>query len=61
MDAQGNVLDEYSRENSEPFTGDSVKHRLKWSGRTTVNEIPGAVRLKFFLQRAELYGFQFVD
>ncbi|MCY4109049.1 MAG: hypothetical protein OXG11_08485, partial [Chloroflexi bacterium] len=59
MDGQGNVLEEYSRENAERFTGDSVKHHARWSGRNTVNEIPGFVKLKFYLREAELYGFQF--
>ena len=59
MDGQGNLLEEYSRENVQRFTGDSVKHHVKWSGRTTVNEIPGSIRLKFHLREAELYGFQF--
>ena len=43
------------------FTGDSVHQRVNWSGRETVNEIPGGVKLKFYLRNAELYGFQFAD
>ncbi len=41
--------------------GDAVRHPVKWSGRETVNEISGGVKLKFYLRDAELYGFQFAD
>ena len=57
----GIAFEGYSREQCERFTGDDVRHRMRWSGRETVNEIPGYVKLRFFLQNAELYGFQFDD
>lgn len=57
----GAAFEEYSREQCQRFTGDGVRHRVKWSGRETVNEIPGYVKLRFFLQNAELYSFQFDD
>ena len=60
-DNWNNVWDEYSRERCERFSGDAVHHRVKWSGHDTVNEIPGSVKLKFYLRNAELYGFQFAD
>jgi len=59
LDAQGNVVEEYSRQHVQRFTGDSVRHRVTWAGRNTVNEIAGAVKLKFYLCEAELFGFQF--
>lgn len=61
MDAWNNVWEEYSVEKCQTFTGDGVRHQVKWSGRETVNEIPGAVKLRFYLRNAELYGFQFAD
>ena len=61
MDGWNNVWHEYSRDRCERFTGDAVRHPVKWSGRETVNEIPGGVKLKFYLRDAELYSFQFAD
>ena len=61
MDGWNNVWEEHSRDRCERFTGDAVRHPVKWSGRETVNEIPGSVKLKFYLRNAELYGFQFAD
>ncbi|MCY3801402.1 MAG: hypothetical protein OXG46_07465 [Chloroflexi bacterium] len=61
MDGWNNVWAEYSRDRCRRFTGDAVRHPVKWSGRETVNEIPGGVKLKFYLRNAELYGFQFAD
>ena len=48
------------RENCETFTADSVAHPMKWRGRS---ELPAAtfVTLHFFLRKAELFSFQFVD
>ena len=40
---------------------DSVRQHVKWSGRDHVKELPGGVRLRFYLRNAELYGFQFAD
>jgi hypothetical protein len=61
MDTWNNTWEEYSREKCEAFTGDSVHHKVRWSGRETVNEIPGSVKLRFHLRNAQLYGFQFAD
>jgi hypothetical protein len=60
MDTWNNVWQEYSRDNCETFTGDAVSHAVKWSGRETVSQVPGAVKLKFYLRNAELYSFRFV-
>jgi hypothetical protein len=57
----GGTVEEFSRDRCERFTGDSVRHRVKWSAGDTLSEIPGAVKLKFYLKNAELYGFQFND
>ena len=59
MDTWNNVWDEYKRDKCDAFTGDAVRHQVSWSGRDTVNEVPGAVKLRFHLQNAELYSFQF--
>ena len=61
MDSWNNVWDGYSGENCRAFTGDSVHHQIAWSERDTVTEIPGSVKLRFYLRNAELYGFQFAE
>ena len=61
MDGWNNVWEEYSRENCRTFTADAVHHRVAWSRSDTIDEVPGAVKLKFYLRDAELYGFQFAD
>ena len=59
MDTWNNVWEEYGRDECAKFTGDAVRHQVNWSGRETVSEVPGAVKLRFYLRNAELYGFQF--
>ena len=59
MDGWNNVWEEFSREKCETFTGDAVSHQVNWSGRGMVTEAPGAVKLRFHLRNAELYGCQF--
>ena len=61
MDGWNNVWSDYSREKCETFTGDSVRHHVRWAGRESVNLIPGAVKLRFHLKNASLYSFQFAD
>ena len=58
-DTWGNAWEGYARQDCQTFTGDSVRHQVTWSGHETVNEEPFGVKLKFFLRKAELYGFQF--
>ena len=58
-DTWGEPLEGYSREDGRAFTGDDVRHHVRWSGRDAVNVEPRAVKLKFHLRHAELYGFQF--
>ena len=61
MDNWNSVWNGYSRDDCRPFAGDDVHHRVSWSGGDTVDEIPGALKLRFYLKNAELYGFQFGD
>lgn len=61
MDNWNNVWEDFSLSSCETFTGDAVRHRVKWSGGDTVNQIPGAVKLRIHLRQAELYGFEFGD
>ena len=41
------------------FTGDAVRHRVRWAGRDAVNVEPRGIKLRFHLRDADLYGFRF--
>lgn len=58
-DTWGNVWEGFGGPDCTPLTGDSVRHQLNWTGGPVVNRIPGSVKLRFILQNAELYGFEF--
>ena len=61
MDTWNNVWDEYSGEACETFTGDAVRHQVKWSGHQTVSEVPGAVKLRFYLRNASCTVFSSLE
>ena len=61
MDSWNNVWDDFTRENCETFSGDSIRHRVKWSAGDSVSKIPGSVKLRIHLRNAEVYGFEFGD
>lgn len=61
MDAWNNVWETYSKGECQAFEGDSVRHRVGWAKGDEVSAIPGAIKLKFYLRNAELYGFHFGD
>jgi hypothetical protein len=60
-DHWNNVWKRFSREECDTFTGDSVHHKMSWSGQDKIGVIPFAVKLHFYLRNAELYSFQFAD
>jgi len=57
-DADENILEGFSCQDCDTFTGDSVKTTITWNGKA---EIPhdGNVRLRFFMRDASLYSFRF--
>ncbi len=59
MDRWNNVWEGFSRADCNTFTRDDVRHRVTWGDNQTVDQIPDAVKLRFYLRDAELYGFQF--
>ena len=59
MDHWNNVSAGYSRDECHRFTGDSVRHRVRWASRDTVDEAALGAKLRVHLKNAELYGFQF--
>jgi hypothetical protein len=57
----GQTIDGYSAAECDAFTGDDVRHTVTWAGNADLSRLAGrAVRLRFQLQNAALYAFQFV-
>jgi len=56
LDAGGQVIPGYGREECEPLTGDSVRGVVRWKPR---KDLPAgvAVRFRFILEKARLYSF----
>ena len=54
----GRVIEGFGREDCKPLTTDSVRHVLEWNGNRDCHPIQGRpIRLRFHLERAELYSF----
>ena len=58
------VIEPCSKERSDPFTGDSVKHTVTWAGDPAIPTTTGHGtwrKLRFYLRDAELFSFRFTD
>ena len=57
-DAAGNPLKGF--ENSDPITGDDLRHTVTWNGNRDVSPLAGKpITLKFEMKSAELFAFAF--
>ncbi len=62
LDAGGRVIEGYSADDCDAFTGDDLRHVVTWNGRNALPRLDGdAFRLRFHLQNAALYTFQVLD
>jgi hypothetical protein len=60
LDETGRPIAGYSLDACDGFTGDAIRHRVTWNGRSDVGRLAGRkVRLRFRLRNAALYAFQF--
>ena len=58
LDPDGNVIEEFGKENCTPLTTDSVRHVLEWNGNTNCQLIQARpIKLRFHLNKAKLYSF----
>ena len=58
--AAGSPLGGLGAADCDPFTGDSTRHVVTWSGNADVGRAAGQpVRVKFYLTQAALYSFEF--
>lgn len=52
------VLEGWSREQSQPWTGDQLRVEVRWQGQSTLEPLRGqTLRLRFHLRNADLYSF----
>ena len=60
QDADGNAVPGFTLADAEPVSGDEIEQVLSWSGGWDVSALAGVpVRLRFELNDADLYSFQF--
>ncbi len=60
LDADSRPIEGYTQADADGFFGDSIDHSLTWNGKTDVSPLAGKpIRLRFLLQDADLYSYQF--
>jgi len=60
LDTDSRPIEGYTRTDADGFFGDSIEHVLTWNGKTDVRPLAGkTIRLRFLLQDADLYSYQF--
>ena len=60
LDENGNVLDGFSKDDADIFTGDAIRHLVTWKSRCDMSDLEGkVVRLRFSMNRCKLYSFGF--
>ena len=60
LNAAGDPIPGFGRDNCRPFRGDSVRHVLKWRDGSNLGSLQDTpVRLRFILTNAKLYSFVF--
>jgi hypothetical protein len=60
LDAQGIPQKGFGVAESDPFSGDEIRHVVTWKGNRDVSHLAGKpIRLRFYLANAALYSFKF--
>ena len=60
LDMYGNILDGFSRDDADVFTGDSIRHRVTWNDSADVSSLKDqAITVRFYLNNCKLYSFVF--
>lgn len=58
LDADGNILDGFSKDDCQPVEGDGTKLRVQWAGTPTLASLDGQIiKVKFYLTDGDLYAF----
>ena len=60
LSGRGEVLDGYSAEECNTFSGDELRRTVTWNGTRDVSRLSGQpIRVRFHLENAALYSFHF--
>ena len=52
----------FTKDDSDPFGGDEIRHTVSWKGKSDLKTLTGkTIQLRFHLDKAKLFAFQFVD
>jgi len=58
LDAEGKIIEGFSKDDCEPITTDSVRHVVKWKDSDDCHLIQARpIKLRFYLKKAKLYSF----
>ena len=61
LDHAGKIIEPFSAERCDTFTGDELRHTVTWNGSPDLAALAGeTVTLRFHQHNAALYAFQFV-
>jgi len=61
LDADGNVVPGFGRDECDPLTGDEIRHVVTWKGNEDLSALRGkTLRLRLLVRRGDAYAFQFV-
>jgi hypothetical protein len=58
----GKPLSGFTKEDCQAFSGDAVRHRVRWRSAADLGSLEaGPIQLRFHLDRAKLFSFRFTD
>ncbi len=59
LNTVGKIYKGFEKDACVAFTGDALQHEIKWNNKKNLSRLKGKdIRLRFYLQNAELYSFQ---
>jgi hypothetical protein len=62
LDAEGQPIPGFTRDECEPMRADRVEHRMTWKENATLESLRGRpIRLQFHLENVRLYSFRIVS
>ena len=60
LDADGKPIKGFGLADAKAVTGDSVRHTVRWRGKSDLSKLKGkTILLKFYLDKSKLYSFVF--
>ncbi len=60
LNADGKPIKGFSKDDADTITGDRIRHKVKWRGKSDLSKLKGkTILLKFYLNKSKLYSFVF--